>query len=170
MPLRAFATTRETEMNSKPTVSEPESITNAEQELTEAYEALAEAATTHDTTIEMLEALAHSESEYVRSKVAENEKTPSLVLDTFLHDSVLVRVSLARNPKVIERVWSLVSDESTIVRLHLAANPYLPDHVYQVLTKDTDSNVAWRARRTLRAVRRSDNPVVNLFRLFSKAS
>ncbi len=170
MPLNKFTTTQEAETESQPLVTESEFIANAEQEPSEGYEVLAEAATNNDTTVEMLGALARSESEYVRSKVAENEKTPTLVLDTLLHDSVLVRVSLAKNPNVIERVWSLVRDESTIVRLHLAANPYLPDHVYQVLTKDTDSNVAWRARRTLRAVRRSDNPVVNLFSLFHKAS
>jgi len=136
----------------------------------DAEDVLALAASNPNATAEVLEALAKSTSSYVRSKVAENEHTPPLVLDALMHDCTAVRAALAHNPKAIERVWSLVQDENPKVRMMLAANPNLPDHVYQVLQNDANKYVARRARRTLGQVRKSDNPVVSLVRIFSKAS
>lgn len=123
-----------------------------------------------DANAEILEALSSSDSPYVRSQVAQNAHTPSLVLDKLMHDCKEVRIALARNPKAIERVWSLVNDDSAEVRLALAKNPDLPDHVYQVLQQDANKQVARRARRTLGQLRQDDNLVTNLFRVLTKAS
>jgi hypothetical protein len=136
----------------------------------DADDVLALAATNPHADADMLEVLSKSDSAFVRSRVAQNEKTPSVVLDAFLHDCETVRVALAANPRAIERVWLLANDDSKVVRLSLAVNPFLPDHVYQVLGKDEDSEVSWQARRTLKKVRQSDNPVSSLLGWFKKAS
>jgi hypothetical protein len=149
------------------TEPEPNSI-NSNQ--VDADHVLAMAATNPYADADMLEVLAKSDSAFVRSRVAGNEKTPSVVLDQFLHDCETVRVALASNPRAIERVWLMANDTSKAVRLSLAANLYLPDHVYQVLCKDEDSEVSWQARRTLKKIRQNDNPVTSLFGLFKKAS
>lgn len=128
------------------------------------------AASNPDASAEILEALSSSDSPFVRSQVAQNGNTPSLVLDKLMHDCKVVRIALARNPKAIERVWSLVNDESAEVRLALAKNPDLPDHVYQVLQQDANKQVARRASRTFGQLRQDDNLVTNFFRALTKAS
>jgi hypothetical protein len=152
------------------TIQRTEPELNSDTKLIDANDVFALAATNPHADAEMLTVLAKSDSAFVRSRVAENERTPSVVLDAFLHDCETVRGALAANPRAIERVWSLANDDSKAVRLKLATNPYLPDHVYQALCKDNDSQVSWQARRTLKEIRQSDNPVVSLFRMFKKVS
>lgn len=136
----------------------------------DAEHVLALAASNPSASTEMLEALASSESAYVRSKVAENENTSEEILDSLMHDCATVRVALAASPRAIERAWLLATDDDASVRLTLAANRDLPEHVLQVLAKDADRRVARCARRTLTELRNGDSPVANLFKLFTRVA
>ncbi|MDR3615055.1 MAG: hypothetical protein P4L53_15955 [Candidatus Obscuribacterales bacterium] len=139
-------------------------------EAVDAEHVLALAASNPLASAPMLEALASSESAYVRSKVAENENTPDVILDALMHDCTSVKVALAGSSRAIERVWLLLKDDSSAVRMTLAANRDLPEHVHQVLTKDADRRVARCARRTLNEMRSGDSPVANLFKLFTRVA
>lgn len=139
-------------------------------EALDAEHVLALAASNPSASAHMLEALAASASPLVRAKVAENENSTEEILDALMHDCSSVKVALAASPRAIERVWLLLKDEDSAVRMTLAANRDLPEHVHQVLAKDLDWRVARCARRTLSELRDFDNPVVNLFRMFTRAA
>lgn len=141
-----------------------------DHEAVDAEHVLALAASNPSASAQMLEALATSESAYVRSKVAENVNTPDVILDSLMHDCTSVKVALAASPRAIERVWLLLKDESSAVRMTLAANRDLPEHVLQVLVKDADRRVARCARRTLTEICNGDSPVANLFKLFTRVA
>ena len=142
----------------------------ASREAVDAEHVLALAASNPSASAQMLEALAASESPYVRARVAENENTPEDILDALMHDCTSVKIALAASPRAIERVWLLLKDEDAAVRMTLAANRDLPEHVHQVLSKDLDWRVARCAKRTLTELRDFDNPVVNLFKLLTRAA
>jgi hypothetical protein len=76
--------------------------------------------------------------------------------------SPIVRASVARNPKAIALIWKLAKDENDFVRFELAATTHFPVHLYESLARDKEPRVASRAKRTLRALKRSDSLVGNI--------
>lgn len=108
---------------------------------------------------EVLEALAHSEIDWIRLRVAENPKTPIDVLQLLSTDRYPdVRVAVGTNPSTPPYVsFKLVFDEDANVRLGLADDVNTPIELLEKLTEDANPYVAYRARETINIVQSQGN-------------
>lgn len=99
---------------------------------------------------ETLEALAHSEVERIRLRVAENPKTPSDLLEILAKDkSPDVRIAVGTNPSTPPLIaFRLAFDEDTNVRLGLADDMNTPVEVLDKLMEDSNPYVSCRASQT----------------------
>jgi hypothetical protein len=96
-------------------------------------------------------------------KIALNRNADISLLTSLAEDaSPIVRAAVARNPKSIPLMWKLAKDENAFVRFELAASNHFPDHLYESLARDKEPRVVSRAKRTLRALKRSESVVGNI--------
>ena len=95
------------------------------------------------TLASVLKLLAKDEDSDVRSRVANNPKTPASVLELLAKDeSSSVRCRVAENPKSPTSVLELLAkDEDEYVRSRVAQNSNAPTSVLKLLAKDEDERV-----------------------------
>lgn len=104
---------------------------------------------------EMLKAMAHSEVNKIRLRVAENPKTPIDILESLLTDKCAdVRVAVGTNPSTPGFLsYKLAFDEDPNVRLGLADDTNTPIELLEKLAEDENPYVACRARDTINIAR-----------------
>lgn len=109
---------------------------------------------------EVLEAMAHSEAECIRLRVAENPKTPIDVLELLSTDKCPdVRVAVGTNPSTPGYIsFHLATDEDPDVRLGLADDINTPIELLGKLTEDENPYVACRARQTINIIQSQGKP------------
>jgi hypothetical protein len=93
-------------------------------------------------------------------KLALNPNADIALLQSLSDDVYpIVRACVAKNPNATSLMWKFANDESTFVRYELATTDHFPEHLYESLASDKEPRVAARAKRTLRAIKRSDSVV-----------
>ncbi len=99
----------------------------------------------------ILEAMAHSEIDLIRLRVAENPKTPIETLELLATDrNPDVRVAVGTNRSTPAYVcFPLAFDEDPNVRLGLADDVNTPIELLEKLTEDVNPYVSYRARQTI---------------------
>jgi hypothetical protein len=99
---------------------------------------------------ELLEALAHSELDRVRLRVAENPCTPVDILEVLAADKHAdVRVAVGTNPSTPSHIsYRLAFDDDPNVRLGLADDINTPVEILDKLTEDCNPYVSCRAAQT----------------------
>ena len=109
---------------------------------------------------ELLEAMAHSEIDRIRLRVAENPRTPKDILEILAVDkSADVRVAVGTNPSTPPYVsYKLAFDEDPNVRLGLADDIATPIELLEKLTEDSNPYVSYRAVQTKEIVLSQGKP------------
>ncbi len=109
---------------------------------------------------ELLEAMAYSEIDRIRLRVAENPKTPIDVLGLLATDkNVDVRIAVGCNPSTPPYVrYRLAFDEDPNVSLGLADDINTPLEILQKLTEHVNPYVAYRAKQTMQIVQSQGKP------------
>jgi hypothetical protein len=99
---------------------------------------------------ELLEAMAHSDIDRIRLRVAENPRTPIDVLEILAADkNADVRVAVGTNPSTPPYIsCRLAFDEDLNVRLGLADEINTPIELLDKLTEDSNPYVSYRAIQT----------------------
>lgn len=100
---------------------------------------------------QILEAMAHSEIDRIRLRVAENPNTPIEVLELLATDrNIDVRSAVGTNPSTPAYLsYQIAFDEDPNVRLGLADDINTPIEVLEKLTEDVNPYVSYRARQTI---------------------
>jgi len=108
----------------------------------------------------VLEAMAHSEIERIRLRVAENPRTPTDILELLSMDrSPDVRIAAGSNQSTPPHVsFRLASDEDPNVRLGLADDINTPIELLEKLTEDENPYVACRAMQTINIINSQGKP------------
>lgn len=101
-------------------------------------------------SLELLEAMAHSEIDRIRLRVAENPRTPIDVLGLLARDkNADVRIAVGTNPSTPPYVsYRLAFDEDPNVRLGLADDINTPIELLDQLSEDANPYVSYRAAKT----------------------
>jgi len=109
---------------------------------------------------EVLEALAHSEIDRIRLRVAENPRTPIDILELLSTDkNPDVRIAVGTNNSTPPYVsFKLTLDEDPNVRLGLADDVNTPIELLEKLTQDENPWVSSRAIDTIRIIRSQGAP------------
>lgn len=112
-----------------------------------------------------LTVLAHCRPLAIVERVAENNHTPTDVLDNLSeHPCSDVRIAVAANMVVSQAtLWRLIQDESIGVRYSIAENGNSPTAVLEHLIEDENSHVMMRALNTLRRLRNETNLLLPWF-------
>jgi len=99
---------------------------------------------------EVLAALAHSEIDRIRLRVAENPRTPEHILEVLATDkNADVRVAVGINPSTHPLIsYQFAFDEDPNVRLGLAEDINTPIELLEKLTEDSNPYVSCRAAQT----------------------
>jgi len=99
---------------------------------------------------ELLEAMAHSDVDKIRLRVAENPRTPKDILEVLAMDkNADVRVAVGTNPSTPAYVsYRLAFDENPDVRLGLADDINTPIELLEALMEDSNPYVSYRAGQT----------------------
>lgn len=99
---------------------------------------------------ELLEAMAHSDIDRIRLRVAENPRTPIDVLEILAADkNADVRVAVGTNPSTPPYIsYRLAFDEDPNVRLGLADDINTPIELLEKLSEDSNPYVSYRAIET----------------------
>jgi hypothetical protein len=99
---------------------------------------------------QLLEAMAKSEIDRIRLRVAENPKTPVDILELLVSDkSPDVRVAVGTNPSTPAHIsYRLAFDEDLNVRLGLADDLNTPIELLEKLMNDANPYVSIRAAQT----------------------
>ncbi|MBY0356580.1 MAG: hypothetical protein K2W82_01155 [Candidatus Obscuribacterales bacterium] len=99
---------------------------------------------------ELLEAMAHSDVDRIRLRVAENPRTPIDILEVLAADkNADVRVAVGTNPSTPPYIsYKLAFDEDINVRLGLADDVHTPIELLETLTEDANPYVSYRAVQT----------------------
>lgn len=99
---------------------------------------------------ELLEAMAHSEIDRIRLRVAENPRTPKDILEILAADkNADVRVAVGTNPSTPPYIsYRLAFDQDPNVRLGLADDISTPIELLDKLTEDSNPYVSLRAAQT----------------------
>jgi len=103
-----------------------------------------------------LEALSSHSKSKIRQRVAENENTPSNILERLVKDpDSEVRLAAGTNPSTpVDLVYSLALDEDPSVRHGLAEDPNTPLGLLKILAQDENAYVSCRAQKTLLSMQR----------------
>ncbi|HEY9773517.1 MAG TPA: hypothetical protein V6C81_06880 [Planktothrix sp.] len=109
---------------------------------------------------ELLEAMAHSEIDRIRVRVAENPRTPIDVLEILAMDkNVDVRVAVGTNPSTPPYLsYKLASDDEPNVRLGLAEDVNTPVEILDKLADDANPYVSHLAMQTRAIVMSQGKP------------
>ncbi len=102
-------------------------------------------------TEEQLTNLASHESQYIRLRVAEHERTPGDVLELLSQDqNSEIRATVAAHRKIPLHVLNRLSiDDNCDVRLEIASDPNVPHSILSKLAEDENPYVSHQAKRTL---------------------
>lgn len=102
-------------------------------------------------TVEQLTNFALHESEHVRLRVAEHERTTDTTLEMLANDQIAeVRAAVAAHPKTPLHILNRLSiDDNADVRLEMASDLNIPQSVLCKLADDENPYVAHQAKRTL---------------------
>jgi hypothetical protein len=103
---------------------------------------------------ELLEAMAHSDIDRIRLRVAENPRTPKDILEILAADkNADVRVAVGTNPSTPPYLsYRLAFDEDPNVRLGLADDINTPIELLDKLAEDSNPYVSYRAAHTKQIV------------------
>jgi hypothetical protein len=114
----------------------------------------------HSCSPELLEAMAHSDIDRIRLRVAENPRTPIEILEVLAADkNVDVRVAVGTNPSTPPYVsYKLASDADLNVRLGLADDIHTPIELLEMLIEDANPYVSYRAAQTKEIVLAQGKP------------
>jgi hypothetical protein len=109
---------------------------------------------------EVLEALAHSEIDCIRLRVAENPKTPIDILELLSTDkNADVRIAVGTNNSTPPYItFKLAQDEDPNVRLGLADDINTPIELLEKLSEDENPWVSSRAVETIRIIQSQGSP------------
>jgi hypothetical protein len=109
---------------------------------------------------ELLEAMAHSEIDRIRLRVAENPRTPQDVLEVLAADkNADVRIAVGTNPSTPPCIsYRLAFDEDPNVRMGLADDISTPIELLDKLTEDPNPYVSYRAAQTKEIVLSQGKP------------
>ncbi|MBS2002838.1 MAG: hypothetical protein JST44_15110 [Cyanobacteria bacterium SZAS LIN-5] len=99
---------------------------------------------------ELLEAMAHSDVDRIRLRVAENPRASKKILELLSSDpNADVRVAVGTNPSTPATIsFRLAFDEDVNVRLGLADDINTPIELLEKLTEDSNPYVCHRAQQT----------------------
>jgi len=108
---------------------------------------------------QVLEAMAHSEIDRIRLRVAENPKTPIDVLELLATDrNIDVRIAVGTNPSAPAYLsYQIAFDEDPNVRLGLADDINTPIELLEKLAEDMNPYISYRARQTINIVQSQGN-------------
>ena len=111
-------------------------------------------------SLELLEAMAHSEIDRIRLRVAENPHTPIDILQVLAADkSADVRVAVGTNPSTPPYIsYGLAFDQDPNVRMGLADDISTPIELLDKLTEDSNPYVSYRAAQTKEIVLSQGKP------------
>jgi hypothetical protein len=102
------------------------------------------------TPIDVLRYLANDTINLVRALVATNPSTPGDVLEKFFNDEKIVRDGLSGNPNTPVKLLKIfVNDNDKMVRMRLAENRAAPRDILDLLSTDSDLDVAKAAQANI---------------------
>lgn len=103
---------------------------------------------------EVLAAMANSDIDRIRLRVAENPKTPTAVLEALSKDkNPDVRIAVGTNPSTPATVsCTLAFDDNPNVRLGLADDTNTPVELLEQLCTDDNPYISYRAEETLKII------------------